>query len=194
VTDKGKVVSEDTGVLTEEEKSGLLNLARKSLQYYLQHGEEGEPADLGVSITVGMEQIMGAFVTINKFGNLRGCIGEITPRRELYKAVKAHAVNAGVRDYRFSPVKSNELKDLRFEISALTPPIPVPSSDDIIIGTHGIVLSSGLASAVFLPQVAPEQGWTLEETLEHLSMKAGLNRHGWKDAEFMVFEAVVFSE
>ena len=79
--------------------------------------------------------------------------------------------------------------------SALTTPHRVHSYEDIEIGRHGIVLYKGSRSAVFLPQVAPEQGWGLEETLTHLAGKAGFGPNDWQnDCEFHVFEAIVFGE
>ena len=87
------------------------------------------------------------------------------------------------------------MNDINIEISVLTSPAPVASSTDIKIGIDGIVLYKNNASAVFLPQVAPEQGWDLETTLTRLSMKAGLPADAWKDgAEFLTFQADVFDE
>ena len=85
--------------------------------------------------------------------------------------------------------------EIDIEISMLTPPRPVASWRDIVIGKHGMVLTKGGRSAVFLPQVAPEQGWGIEETLTHLAMKAGLSPGAWREgAEFLVFEAQVIQE
>ncbi len=180
---------------TGSEKQSLLRLARRTLSTYLTEGKRPEPDDVSIGITAGMKQVMGAFVTLHKNGRLRGCIGEIMPRRPLYQAVMDHAIHAAVDDPRFPPVTINELKDLDFEISALTPPEPVKNSTDIVIGKHGIVLQKHARAAVFLPQVAPEQGWGLEETLSNLAMKAGLPADGWQEgAQFEVFEAIVFSE
>ena len=79
--------------------------------------------------------------------------------------------------------------------SALTPPAPVDSYEKIRIGTDGVVLRKDGRSAVFLPQVAPEQGWDLNQTLTHLSQKAGLPPDAWKEgASFLVFQADVFGE
>jgi hypothetical protein len=198
-TDAWKTESGRTGSgqpsLSREDREHLLALARRSLAYYLEHGKTPDPDTLDHPVTPGMKQVMGAFVTLHKRGRLRGCIGEIVPRRALYLAVIDHAVNAGVHDPRFPPVTPDELPLLEFEISALTPPVPVNSPDQIQLGRHGIVLSKNGRNAVFLPQVAPEQGWDLDETLTHLSLKARLPADAWKrDAVFQVFEAIVFSE
>jgi hypothetical protein len=189
------MTAETNPSLTEDDKKELLKLARGTLTAFLEKGKRPSPEELGVAITPGMEQVMGAFVTLTKNGDLRGCIGEIEPRRALYKAVMDHAVNAGVHDPRFPEVIASELPSLKFEISALTPPVPVASYNDIVIGKHGMVLAKGSRRAVFLPQVAPEQGWDLAQTLTHLSMKAGLSADAWKEgASYTVFEAIVFHE
>jgi AmmeMemoRadiSam system protein B/AmmeMemoRadiSam system protein A len=187
--------AEQTSVLSEEDKAQLLKLARGVLEAHVANGGAVTPESLGIKLTPGMQRVMGAFVTLNENGRLRGCIGEIFPRRPLYKAVMEHAVNAAVNDRRFPPVKADELPRIEMDISALTQPHPVGSYNDIVIGKHGMVLEKGGRSAVFLPQVAPEQGWTLDETLSHLAMKAGLAPDAWKEgASFTVFEAIVFSE
>ena len=95
----------------------------------------------------------------------------------------------------FRLLKRSLLKNISIEISVLSPPWQVESYNDIKIGTHGIILKKDGHSAVFLPQVASEQGWDLATTLTHLSQKAGLPADGWKkDAEFEVFTAIVFHE
>ena len=181
--------------LSADDCSTLLRLARATLNYYFEHKETPQPGQLGIVVTPGMQNIMGAFVTLQEKGKLRGCIGEILPRRPVYQAVIDHAIDAAVHDRRFSPVKAQEVANLAIEISALTPPRPVDSYRDIVLGKHGIVLTKGGAGAVFLPQVAPEQHWTLEDTLNNLSTKAGLPESAWKEgASFQVFEAEVFHE
>ncbi len=185
----------DTPALTEDEKRSLLELARKTIDWAFTHHGQPTAEELGVTVASGMRQVMGAFVTLHERGQLRGCIGEIEPRRPLFEAVIGNAINAAFSDPRFSPLTTEELPKVDIEISALTPPRPVGSYQDIIIGKHGMVLSKDGRRAVFLPQVAPEQGWTLEQTLSHLSMKAGLSSDAWKEgASYTVFEAIVFGE
>ncbi len=100
-----------------------------------------------------------------------------------------------MRDTRFEPVTSSEVKDLHLEISALTVPTPVASYKDIRIGVDGVILQKDTHSAVFLPQVAPEQGWDVSQTLTHLALKAGLPSDAWQEnARFLVFQAEVFKE
>jgi len=101
----------------------------------------------------------------------------------------------GFKDRRFSPVTKEECNDITIEISALTAPKPIQSPDDIRIGIDGVVLNKDGRSAVFLPQVAPEQGWDVNQMLTRLSRKAGLPEDAWKEgASFLVFQAVVFGE
>lgn len=193
--DKKIKESPEDAALSADDKKELLKLARESLVYYMNNRKKASTEELGIKLSPAMKNEMGVFVTLHKDGMLRGCIGEIVPRRALYEAVMDQAINSALNDYRFAPVKISEIPQLEFEISALTPPKAVESYKDIIIGKHGMTLSKNGRSAVFLPQVAPEQGWGLEETLKHLSVKAGLSADAWKvGAKFTVFEAIVFNE
>jgi AMMECR1 domain-containing protein len=87
-----------------------------------------------------------------------------------------------------------ELTGVRIEISALTPPRPLPPGGAIVIGRDGVALRLGAASAVFLPQVAPEQGWDAVTLLNQLARKAGLRPDRWREAQLQVFQAEVFGE
>ena len=191
--EKAKAEKKD---LSAEDKKILLALARRAIQQALDGKTPSDPEDLGVAPTPAMKQNMGGFVTLTIAGDLRGCIGEIFPRRALADVVLDHALDAAFNDPRFPPLTAQELQKVRVEISALTPPVPVASYQDIEIGRHGMVLELDGRSAVFLPQVAPEQGWDLATTLTHLAYKAGLPGNAWQDprARFTVFEAVVFHE
>jgi len=181
--------------LTDQDKKQLLVLARKSILFALKSRRIPQESDLSATISEAMRQPRAAFVTLKKKGQLRGCIGDIFPRQPLYKSVIANAINACVNDRRFLPVSIAECNDITIEISALTPPSPVACSADIRTGVDGVVLRKDGKSAVFLPQVAPEQGWDLETTLTHLSMKAGLPADAWKEgAAFLTFQADVFGE
>ena len=105
------------------------------------------------------------------------------------------ALQSAFEDPRFSPVTAKELPDLEVEISVLTPMKPVSGPNEIVVGRDGVLLRKGGRSAVFLPQVAPEQGWGRDEMLSHLSQKAGLPPNAWREgASFQTFQAIVFSE
>ena len=181
--------------LTEQDKEQLLSLARKTIVSALRTRRVPQASELGVSISDAMKSPRAAFVTLKKNSQLRGCIGDIFPQRPLYRSVIRNAINACVNDRRFLPVTEEECNDITIEISALTVPEPVASSSDIRIGIDGVVLSKDGRSAVFLPQVAPEQGWDVNQMLTQLSLKAQLPADAWKEgASFLVFQADVFGE
>jgi AmmeMemoRadiSam system protein A len=135
------------------------------------------------------------FVTLKKKGELRGCIGHMIADEPLGKLVGTMALQAAFNDRRFPPLTADELQDIEIEISVLTPMKQVADASDILVGRDGVLLSKNGQSAVFLPQVATEQGWSREEMLKHLCQKAGLSADCWKQkAQFSTFQALVFSE
>jgi len=181
--------------LTTHDKQQLLTLARKTILYALEKKRLPQPGELDVAISPAMEAPRAAFVTLKKNSQLRGCIGDIFPQRPLYRSVIINAVNAAFNDRRFVPLQQSECSEIEIEISALTAPAPVDSPNEIRVGTDGMIIRKDGRSAVYLPQVAPEQGWNLEQTLTHLSQKAGLDPNAWKQgAAFLVFQADVFGE
>lgn len=195
--------------LSENDKKQLLTLARETITRYLKDKQVPQPSELGITLSEAMRVPRAAFVTLKKnalvqksveekpqeVSLLRGCIGDIFPRRPLYKSVIGNAINAAVNDRRFRPVTIDECNDITIEISALTAPKPISSASEIRIGIDGVVLNKDGRSAVFLPQVATEQGWDLNQTLTNLSRKAGLAGDAWKQgASFLIFQAVVFGE
>ena len=181
--------------LTDEDKRQLLTLARKTMVYIMQNRRVPAASELGVAIDDAMKCPRAAFVTLKKNSRLRGCIGDIFPQRPLYKSVILNAIHACINDKRFPAVTEAECNDITIEISALTAPEPIASPDEIRIGVDGVVLNKDGRSAVFLPQVAPEQGWDVNQMLRQLSLKAGLSEDAWKEgASFLTFQAVVFGE
>jgi AmmeMemoRadiSam system protein B/AmmeMemoRadiSam system protein A len=181
--------------LTDTDKQFLINLAKETISYALEHRKVPKTPEPGAEISERLTQPRAAFVTLKKGGQLRGCIGDIFPSQPLYKSIFTNALNAAFGDRRFRPLQEDEFDDITIEISALTRPKSVSSSDKIRIGIDGVVLNKAGRSAVFLPQVAPEQGWDLNKTLTELSMKAGLAPDDWKQgASFLVFQADVFGE
>jgi AmmeMemoRadiSam system protein A len=194
-------VSSDAGngsrILLPEERAFLREVARKAVEAAVYGLPAPDPAVMaagaGIDLDPRLNAPRGAFVTLTVDGNLRGCIGYIEGLKPLADAVADNGRSAAVRDPRFRPVGPQELPDLQIEISALTPLRPVAGPSEITIGRHGVVLVKNGRRAVFLPQVAPEQGWDRETTLTQLALKAGLGPDAWrKDAEFLVFEAEVF--
>ena len=190
---------DDAAILDADSRAFLLRVARESMERAVRDGagRRGRAAPPPASAPEQVRARMGAFVTLNDrtTGALRGCIGEILPVRPLVEAVAARAADSALRDPRFMPVTERELASLRVEISALSPPRKVGSWRDIVLGRDGMTLEKDGCFAVFLPQVAPEQGWDLPTTLSHLSLKAGLGADAWREgAQFETFRAEVFHE
>jgi AmmeMemoRadiSam system protein B/AmmeMemoRadiSam system protein A len=206
VLENARVGGERMFPLSDQDRATLLKLARVSLEASVHKHAFDPTATTTVPRTPSLERKAGAFVTlkckmsdagrcIGRGDDLRGCIGTIEPTDSVYDTVARRAASAALEDTRFPhEVTPEELPFITIEISVLTPPVPVKSADDIVMGKHGIILIAGWNRATFLPQVAPEQGWDRETTLRHLSRKAGLADDGWKKAEFKVYEAIVFGE
>ena len=130
----------------------------------------------------------GVFVTLLDGGELRGCVGTIKATRPLHEAVVDIATVAALHDNRFPPVRREEVSRLTVQVSVLSAPRPLGSWRDLELGRHGVVLAKNGRSAVFLPEVAREQGWGREETLSHLAVKAGLAADAWREgAQLSVF-------
>jgi AmmeMemoRadiSam system protein A len=177
--------------LTDDHKKTLLAFARKSIRRYF----ETETIPLPLGFEKPLTNLQGAFVTLKKHGQLRGCIGHMAENMPLCHVVGAMALQAAFNDRRFSPLQHSELDDVEIEISVLTPSKEIKDYNDIVLGRDGVILKKNNRSAVFLPQVATEQGWDRTEMLGHLSRKAGLPEDAWKnDAVFYTFQAIVFGE
>lgn len=184
--------SDARDMLTEADKVALLKLARKAVET----GFERSPAPLSTrDLSAKLKEDGACFVSLHKGGRLCGCIGYLKAVEPLCENIIRNARGAAFHDPRFRPLQEKELPEIDIEISVLTKPVPIDGPDDFVVGKHGIILEKGHARAVFLPQVAPEQGWDRETTLDHLAMKAGLRSNEWRrGAKFKVFEAIVFGE
>ncbi len=177
--------------LDSDEQRFLLALARKSIEEFLTTGKRRRPESGSQKLSAER----GAFVTLKVDDQLRGCIGYPVPHKPLIETIAEMAVAAATQDYRFPPIKLEELARTRIEISVLTFPRPVKDVKEIEVGRHGIIVSKGFARGLLLPQVPGEYGWDLKTFLRHGCLKAGLNEDEWqKGAAIEVFEAQVFSE
>lgn len=144
----------------------------------------------------------GVFVTINHQSNLRGCIGYPLPNKKLYNALEEAAISAATEDPRFPSVTFEELEQITFEVTVLTPPQEIEVSDPleypskIKVGRDGLIVKSGFNSGLLLPQVPIEYGWSEVAFLEHTCEKAGLDKEQWKqkDTKILKFEGIVFKE
>ncbi|MBN2797536.1 MAG: AmmeMemoRadiSam system protein B [Deltaproteobacteria bacterium] len=175
-----RFVSPETG-------AWLLDLAHRSQAWWYAHQTELPVAP--AEVPEEARRVLGAFVTLTDRGALRGCIGEIEPRRPVWEAVRARAVDAAVHDARFQPVRAEEIEGLDLDITLLGPSWTVAGPEAVILGRHGIVVREGRRRATFLPQVAPEQGWDRATTLSRLRRKAGIAPRS--QVEIDVYEAQV---
>ncbi len=184
-----KKVGVDLGLNAEEKK--LLHQIAKTV---IENRAQGKPVPEFKVDSAILKENRGAFVTINKKGQLRGCIGYIEGRGPLHKTVEEMAEAAAFRDPRFSPVKENELADLEVEISVLTPLRKIADVNEIEVGKHGIYIKKGWYSGLLLPQVATEYKMDRQTFLEHTCQKAGLPSNAWKDknTEIYIFSADIF--
>ncbi len=178
--------------LTREQQQVLLKLARDTIEQWVTSRTLPElPDDAPI-----FREPRAVFVTLHQHGQLRGCIGTLEAREPLAAAVRSSAVSAATQDPRFPPVSPDELSNLEIEVSVLSPLRKVESADEIVVGKHGVMVAQGIRRGVFLPQVAPEQGWDRETMLNFLcAHKAGLPADAWRrGAELYVFTTQVFSE
>ncbi len=179
--------------LSVSQKKRLIDIARKTIENYILNKKTLEVREQDPRLA----RAEGAFVTIHKHGQLRGCIGNIIGQGPLYQTVRDMAIAAATEDPRFSPVAKEELDGLEIEVSVLSEPKRITDVKEIEMGKHGVIVSRGARHGVFLPQVATETGWSREEFLSELcSQKAGLARDAWKDPQtsIEIFTAQVFSE
>ncbi len=179
-------------LLSEEQQKKFLHIAKESVEAYVSNREI---LDFKIKDEC-LKEKGGAFVTLHKDGELRGCIGQIMPsEKPLWQVVRDMSISAATKDFRFKAVDKSELKRLTYEISVLSSPKRIDNWHDIILGEHGVIIKKGKKSGVFLPQVAIDTGWSLEKFLEELcKQKAGLRRDCYKnkDIELYTFTAQVF--
>ena len=179
--------------LTGHEKSELLALARKSVEYAVQERKPYEPT---ASASEVLNEERGAFVTLRKSGELRGCIGYTSAAKPLYMTVRDTATLAALRDTRFPQVSASELPQIDYEVSVLSPLRRVLDVRQIKVGQHGLLMKNGAHEGLLLPQVPVDEKWGRLTFLEETCAKAGMNSGCWKDenTDIFMFTAVVFGE
>jgi len=180
-------------LLNQEQKNKLLKLARDTITLFLASGKILDPKEDDPVL----KQVMGAFVTLHKDGELRGCIGNIVGQKPLYLTVRDMAIASATEDPRFNSVSKEELPKINIEISALSPLKKITNPDEIILGKHGVLVRDLYRSGVYLPQVATETGWTKEQFMDSLcGNKAGMKPDAWKTGkcDIYIFSAEVFGE
>lgn len=179
-------------LLSKEEQRILLKLARNTIEMWVREQSKPPlPAAKGI-----LGEKCGAFVTIHKKGQLRGCIGNMIGYGPLVETIQEMAIASSTGDPRFHPVRPEELNDIDIEISVLSPLREIKDINEIEVGKHGILMSRGMFHGVLLPQVATEYNWDRTTFLQHTCMKAGLSENAWQDpkTKIEIFSAQVFSE
>jgi len=170
----------------------LLYLARQSIADYLFRVQTAP----FVVVDPEAEVKAGAFVTLSKQGQLRGCIGIVEALENVSLVVREMAVAAAMRDPRFDPVQPEELVLLDIEISILSPLRKIESYKALRLGVDGVMVRADRHQGLLLPQVAQGENWTLEKFISAACRKAGLEASFWKtgNPELFAFAAHVFSE
>jgi AmmeMemoRadiSam system protein A len=178
--------------LTQKEKATLLEIVKKTIA--------SEASNKKIpKFTIESETLKekrGAFVTIKKRDHLRGCIGYIKAVKPLWETVQEMAIAAAFHDPRFPALKADELDDLRFEVSVLSPLKRIKDVSEIEVGKHGLYITRGYNSGLLLPQVAVEHNLDRESFLRETCHKAGLPPQAWQDkeTEIYMFSADYFGE
>jgi AmmeMemoRadiSam system protein A len=175
--------------LSEDDKKELKALAKDTIEAALFSRK-----DASVDVSEVLKEKRGAFVTLKKKGELRGCIGYIRGVSPLHKTVRDMALQAAFHDPRFNALEKNEWKDVEIEISVLTPLKKINSIDEIEVGVHGLYIEKGYCAGLLLPQVATENNFDKTAFLECTCLKAGLPKDAYesKDANIYIFSADVF--
>jgi len=185
--------------LSDSDGAVLVKTARKAVTEFLSNGNRMK---LESELEEKFSFNSGVFVTLNNHDGLRGCIGFPMPEKKLSHGIIDAAISAATEDPRFPSVKTNELNDIVFEVTVLTPPVKIDVSDPteylekIKVGRDGLIIKHSFSSGLLLPQVPVEYGWNVEEFLQHTCEKAGLARDTWKNESVKIekFEGIIFKE
>jgi len=185
--------------LSDSDGELLVKTARRAVTEFLSNGNRMK---LESELEEKFSFNSGVFVTLNNPDGLRGCIGFPMPEKKLSRAIVEGAIAAATEDPRFPSVKTNELNDIVFEVTVLTPPVEIDVSDPmeylekIKVGRDGLIIRHSFSSGLLLPQVPVEYGWNVEEFLQHTCEKAGLLKDFWKNEDVKIekFEGIIFKE
>jgi len=148
------------------------------------------------AVTPPLAERSAAFVTLREEGELRGCIGMLRYDVPLWVNVRDSAAAAARDDYRFMPVRADEVPLLSLEVSVLEPPRRIADASEFVAGKHGIMVERGMCRGLLLPQVAGEMGWDERQMLSAVCRKADLPASAWAEpsAHLYVFEAFCFGD
>lgn len=179
-------------MFSESEKKLLLQFAR----YALESAVKNVPIKKLLDLSTNLLKPSGAFVTLRRGNDLRGCIGYLEPIKSLIETIQEVTMKAALEDVRFLPVTSEELDQIGIEISVISPMTQISNPNEIQIGKHGLMVEHGNYRGILLPQVATEFGWDRDAFLMHTFRKAGLPENLWNNPKLKIFTftAEIFSE
>lgn len=179
--------------ISNEEKKAILGIARDSIASIF---DDNIVSEISLDSYPILQSHKGAFVTLTKNHNLRGCIGYIISNNPLHETIKEAARQSAIGDPRFTKLKKEEFDKIEIEVSILSEPFKMNNYDDIIVGKHGLILNEEGRRGLLLPQVPIEHGMNKDEYLSALCEKAGFYRELWEERTLNIemFTADVFSE
>ncbi len=185
--------------ISDEDGQTLVKTARLVVTEYI---KEGKKIELSKEIKSKFAFKSGVFVTLDKKENLRGCIGFPMPDAILHQSLLDAAIASSTEDPRFPPVRFEELNEITFEVTILTPPVEIKVKDPseypkmVKVGRDGLIMKWEFGSGLLLPQVPVEYGWNAEEFLGHTCEMAGAPSNYWKQksVKILKFEGIVFKE
>lgn len=179
-------------MFTKLEKEILFQNAHKAIQSAVKN----EPVPVAESSSDLLNSLTGAYVTIYKFGELRGCVGSVEPKKPLLQTIIDSAYDAAINDPRFNPIKIEELEDLSIEISIISNLKQMKDISEIEVGIHGLMIQQGEKIGLLLPQMASDYNWDRETFLNQTARKAGLPYNVWKkeDVKIYIFTAEIINE
>jgi len=151
------------------EMSPLVRLAKETVETYIKEGKTPKPEEL----TPEMKEKAGVFVSIHKFGGLRGCIGTFEPAQQnVAEEIIANAISSAIRDPRFLPITPDELKSLRYSVDVLSAPELIESQDQLDPKKYGVIVEAGFRRGLLLPDL--EGVDTVDAQIEICRQKAGI--------------------
>jgi AmmeMemoRadiSam system protein A len=155
--------------MKSEDMHPLVRLAKETVEMYVLDGKLPQPGEL----TPEMREKAGVFVSIKKYGELRGCIGTFEPTQpNVAKEIINNAVSSSTRDPRFPQVNPEELPHLTYSVDVLTKPMPVKSEEELDPRRYGVVVECGRRHGLLLPDL--EGVDTVEKQIQICRQKAGI--------------------
>jgi MEMO1 family protein len=191
-----KALPRKTSALEPELGQRLVRIARATLNTELNAANDLQYELSSLPASSPLDRLQAAYVRLVMGAETRGCMGQTAPEFWLPEAVVHAALDAALHDPASKPITPDLLEKLSIEVTLLTPPQTIDSREDIVLGTHGLLIEKDQQRALLLPQVPKEKGWSLIKTLTMLSRSAGLGGKAWRDPDvkLSIFTGQTFRE